>query len=111
MHGLGFENFYRKIYKLSKTNLTMVEIEIIKVSSKGQIVIPQDMRKDLKEGDKLVVIKAGKQIILKKASDMDEQLKEDLEFARRTEKAFQRIEAGEYISVDSENLLEEMKKW
>ena len=69
------------------------------------------MRKDLKEGDKIIFIKDKKNIILKKASDMDEQLKEDLEFARRTEEAYKRIEAGNYISVDSEKLHEEMMKW
>ena len=40
-----------------------------------------------------------------------EQLAEDLEFARRTDEAYERIEAGEYISVDSGNLISEMRKW
>ena len=40
-----------------------------------------------------------------------EKLKEDLEFARRTDEAHERIEAGEYIRADSDDLLEEMKKW
>lgn len=40
-----------------------------------------------------------------------EKMKDDLEFTRRTEEACERIEAGEYISVDSDDLLEEMKKW
>jgi len=38
-------------------------------------------------------------------------MKEDFEFARRTEEAYKRIEAGEFISVNSENLFEEMNKW
>ena len=84
---------------------------ITKMSSKGQVVIPIEMREGLKEGDKLVVIRNGKQIILKKADKFDEQLKEDLEFARRTEMAYEKIEAGKYISVDSDNLEEEMMKW
>ena len=33
-----------------------------------------------------------------------EKLEEDLEFARRTEEAHNRIESGEYISLDSENI-------
>lgn len=45
------------------------------------------------------------------ASDSSEAIKEDLEFTRRTEEAFRRIEAGEFIKVDSENLFEEMDKW
>lgn len=38
-----------------------------RVSSRGQIVIPIEMRKDLKEGDQLIVIRKGDEIILKKA--------------------------------------------
>ena len=46
--------------------LTMENITVTKISSRGQIVIPADMRKDLKEGDKLIVIRKGDEIILKK---------------------------------------------
>ncbi|MDP2672538.1 MAG: AbrB/MazE/SpoVT family DNA-binding domain-containing protein [Nanoarchaeota archaeon] len=88
-----------------------MEIEITKLSSKGQIVIPISMRKGFDEGEKIVLIKADDKIILKKASKMDEQFSEDIEFARRTEEARKRIETGKYISVDSKNLVEEMMKW
>ena len=40
-----------------------------KMSSKGQVVIPQELREDFNEGDKLVVIRNNDQIILKKASE------------------------------------------
>ncbi len=40
-----------------------------------------------------------------------EQFTEDLEFEKRTEEARKRIESGDFISVDSENLSEEMDKW
>ncbi len=89
----------------------MVNIDITRISSKGQIVIPQDMRKGLSKGEKMVIIKNKDQIILKKADDFSKNLKEDLEFAKRTEDAFKEIEAGKYISVDSENVVEEMMKW
>lgn len=89
----------------------MVEIDITRLSSKGQIVIPSSMRTGFLEGEKILIIRDKDRLILKKASEMDEQLKEDLEFARRTEEARKRIEAGEFISVDSENLAEEMMKW
>ena len=89
----------------------MVNIDVTRVSSKGQIVIPADLRKGINEGDKLIVIRSGDKIILKLASKVGENFKEDLEFAKRTEKAYKRIEAGEYISVDSKNLEEEMSRW
>jgi len=81
------------------------------MSSKGQIVIPADMREGIDEGDKLVIIRNKNHIILKKEKDFSDRLEEDLEFARRTEEAWKRIENGEFISVNSENLFEEMDKW
>ena len=89
----------------------MTNINIIKMSSKGQIVIPLDMRKGIKEGEKLFIIQNEGKLIIKKASESDKNFQEDLEFARRTEEAYKRIEAGEYISVDSKNLTKEMMKW
>ena len=88
-----------------------MELGMTKVSSKGQVVIPLEMRKGFKEGDKLVVINSDGKLILKKANSFDEQLQEDLEFAKRTEEALEKIEKGEFVSVDSENLFEEMNKW
>ena len=57
----------QKIYIIGKINLTMVKIDITKLSSKGQVVIPIEMRTNLKEGDKLVIIENEDHLILKKA--------------------------------------------
>ena len=89
----------------------MASISITKISSKGQVVIPQEMRKNLKEGDKLVVIKNDGQIILKKMEDFDRNLEEDLEFARRTEIAWKEIESGKGIEMTFDEFVKEMKKW
>jgi len=89
----------------------MVEFEITRLSSKGQIVIPSSMRKGLKEGEKIILIRDGDRIILKKASEMDEALRDDLEFARRTEEAWKRIEAGKGITMEFDDFIKEMKKW
>ncbi|MEK6912920.1 MAG: AbrB/MazE/SpoVT family DNA-binding domain-containing protein [Nanoarchaeota archaeon] len=89
----------------------MVEFEITTLSSKGQMVIPNSMRKGLKDGEKFIIIKNKDTFIIKKASEMDKQFKEDIEFARRTEEAYKRIEAGEYIEMDAQDFLKEMKKW
>ena len=44
-----------------------MQIDTTKMSSRGQVVIPLDMRKDIKEGDKLIVIRKDDEIILKKS--------------------------------------------
>ena len=71
-----------------------MEIALTKMSSKGQVVIPSEMRGDIHEGDKLIIIKNKDQLIMKKATSLDKNLKEDLEFARRTEEAYREIESG-----------------
>ncbi len=89
----------------------MNKISITRMSSKGQIVIPADMREGIKEGEKLVIIRNNNQIILKKEKDFSDSLEEDLEFARRTEEAYKRHERGEFIQMDFDEFIEEMKKW
>lgn len=42
-------------------------IDTTKMSSRGQVVIPLDMRTDIKEGDRLLVIRKDDEIILKKS--------------------------------------------
>jgi len=37
------------------------------MSSRGQVVIPLEMRRDIKEGDKLIVIRKDDNIIIKKS--------------------------------------------
>jgi len=60
---------------------------------------------------KLIVIKNNDQIIMKKASDLSKNLEEDLEFAKRTEEAWKRIEEGKGIKMDFNDFLKKMKKW
>ena len=43
-------------------------IDTTKMSSRGQVVIPLDLRKVIIEGDKLIVIRKDDDIILKKSS-------------------------------------------
>ncbi|MBI2452563.1 AbrB/MazE/SpoVT family DNA-binding domain-containing protein [Candidatus Pacearchaeota archaeon] len=87
----------------------MSQIELTKMSSKGQVVIPLELRKDLKEGDKLVVIRNKDQIILKKASKFDKNIKEDLEFAKRTEEAWKEIEENKFRRMSVGDFLKEIK--
>ena len=91
--------------------INMAEIDITKMSSKGQVVIPLDMRKNIHEGDKLMIIKNNDQIILKKVEDFDKNIEEDLKFAKRTEEALRRIEKGKGIRRDFDKFIEEIKKW
>ena len=88
-----------------------MEIAITTVSSKGQVVIPVEMREGLREGEKMIIIKADGQLIMKKATELDKKLKDDLIFAKRTEEAYKRYERGEFTSSSTEDFLKQLKTW
>jgi len=51
-------------------------------------------------------------ILLKKEfAKMKKFIKEDLEFAKRTEEAWQEIDEGKCTKIDSEDFLKEIKRW
>ena len=89
----------------------MSQIDITKMSSKGQVVIPQELREGINEGDKLVVIRNADQIILKKADKFDKNLKEDLEAAKEVEKAWKDIEEGRFKKMSSDDFLKEIRSF
>ena len=89
----------------------MVEYAITKLSSKGQIVIPSELRKDLKVGEQLLIIRKDNSVILKRLNDMKYKFKEDLQFALKTEQALQKYENGEYKKKNAKEFLEELKEW
>lgn len=79
------------------------------MSSKGQVVIPQELREDILSGEKLVVIRNEDQIILKKADKFDKNLEEDLKFAKMTERAWKEIEKGKFRRMPPKDFLREIK--
>ena len=87
----------------------MAQIDITKMSSKGQVVIPQELRKDFNEGDKIVVIRNNDQIILKKADKFDKQIEEDIIVAKRVEESWKEIEQGKFKRMFSEDFLKEIR--
>ena len=89
----------------------MSQIDITKMSSKGQVVIPQELRRGINEGDKLVVIRNEDQIILKKADKFDKNLEEDLEVAKEVEKAWKDIEEGRFKKMSSDEFLKEIRSF
>ena len=88
-----------------------MDIAITRISSKGQVVIPIEMRNGLNEGDKLIVFRNKDQIIMKQADKLDANFKDDLEFAKRTEEAFSRYEKGEFKSMELDDFLSDLKRW
>ena len=85
--------------------------ELARVSSKGQIVIPLDMRKKLnvREGSVFAVSSVnGDMLIFKKVQNP--MTEEDLETAREVEEAWKEIERGEYKEYEFDEFIEKLDK-
>lgn len=88
-----------------------MEIGIIRMSSKGQIVIPRLMRGDLHEGQQLVIIRDGSRFILKPLDDLEPALEDDIRFAERTEKEYLKFEKGDVTRESDVDFLKKLQSW
>ena len=90
----------------------LVEIpELTRASSKGQVVIPTNLRKrlNIKEGSVFAVTSKKDMIVLKK---LDTKIKaEDLKTLKLLEEAWEDIEKGRYKSATPDEFFKELSKW
>ena len=68
------------------------------------------MRRDLKVGEELLIIRDQNRFILKKMSKVTEKLKEDLQFAKQVEHAWAEYEKGTFSSTKAADFLKELDK-
>ena len=90
----------------------MNSISVSKISSKGQIVLPKSIREKFGMNDEVVFIQRGDEIILRKSTDIIE----DLEYAQFVKNSFETLKEYEnspesFNSMDKEMFLSELKKW
>lgn len=86
--------------------------ELTRVSSKGQLVIPNDIREHLKikEGDVFATTSADHDlIVLKKIKNPI--MKKDLILLKEIDEAWKEIEQGKCKTMKKEDFLEELDKW
>jgi len=88
-----------------------MEFAIAKVSSKGQIVIPSQMRNNIRSGDEFLIVKDQNRIVLKDMKNIAEEMKDDLGFARRIDKAWKEYEKGMFNSKSKEAFLADIDSW
>jgi len=88
-------------------------IEIVKLTSKGQLVIPQEIREELKlkEGDKLMLLKENGTVLLKPVKQMGREVEEELADMKLAAERFAEIESGKYKRYNKAEFLKELAKW
>ena len=83
-------------------------MEITKLSTKGQIVIPESARKDLEIGTAFTVVRKGDLIILKEIEGLR---KEEIKEMEELNKIWKEIEEGKGITMGKEEFFKEMESW
>lgn len=88
-----------------------MEIALTRISSKGQIVIPAHMRCDIKAGTDFILLKEGNRFVIRPISDLEDDLRDDIEFAHRTDQAIERYKKGGFISQEADDFLSDLNSW
>lgn len=83
-------------------------MKITKLSTRGQIVIPEEMRNNMKIGTAFVVTKKDDLIILKKIKGLT---KQEMEEMKELDKIWEEIDTGKGITLNKEEFLKEMNIW
>ena len=83
-------------------------MEITKLSTKGQIVIPENFRRDMEVGTPFVVTKQDDLIILKKVGGLTEQ---EMAEMKELDEIWKEIDAGNCESYAVQEFFEKMKEW
>jgi len=83
-------------------------MEITKLSTKGQIVIPECLRKDISSGTAFIVSKQNDLIILKKVVGLTRQ---EMEEMKELDKIWKEIDSGKCESYTEKAFFKKMKEW
>ena len=83
-------------------------MEITKLSTKGQIVLPEKIRKNIKSGTAFFVSRQNDLIILKKIEGLTNQ---EVQEMKELDKIWRDIDEGKCESYTEKEFFEKMKEW
>jgi AbrB family looped-hinge helix DNA binding protein len=90
-----------------------MDAAIVKLSSKGQLVLPAGMRarSKMKMGSKVMLIQQGDSIVLKSLDAMGESMEKELDAMSAAAAGWKEIEAGHAKKLSKDEFLNELKSW
>lgn len=83
-------------------------MEITKLSTKGQVVIPESLRKNMSSGTAFVVSKQNDLIVLKR---IDGLTKQEMKEMKELDKIWKEIDSGKCESYTEKEFFKRMKEW
>lgn len=89
-----------------------MDFAVATISTKGQLVIPSQMRTSLKAGEQVLIVRDEDRFVLKKMSSVAKEMQEDLMFAKRTDEAYeQHLKSNKRTPMTMGEFLKTAKKW
>tara|TARA_Y100000310_G_scaffold344346_2_gene456639 strand:- start:32577 stop:32828 length:252 start_codon:yes stop_codon:yes gene_type:complete len=83
-------------------------VEITKLSTKGQVVIPEKLRDDIEVGEAFIVSKKGDLLVLKKVKNLT---KEEIKELEELQKIWKEIDEGKSKTFTEKEFLKDMETW
>ena len=83
-------------------------MEITKLSTKGQVVIPEKLRDDIEVGEAFIVSKKGDLLVLKKVKKLT---KEEIKELEELQKIWKEIDEGKSKTFTEKEFLKDMETW
>ena len=90
-----------------------MEVDIVTLTSKGQLVIPQHMREemDLSDGERMIIVRERNSLMPKPLSKLSSDVEEELLDMKSATRAWEEIAAGKAKRSSKEDFLKELAKW
>jgi len=103
---------------INKNNLTYLtgdemDIEIVRISSKGQFVLPLSMRKRFKiaKGEKMMVVENRGTMVMRPLKQMGEDADDEIHAMQRAALSWDEIEKGNFKRMRASKFLRELETW
>ena len=87
-----------------------MKIGITKMSSKGQVVIPKELRDIYKPDQKLLVVREGNNLLLKREEDVSF-FSEDFDYLNQIESEYKKLSKQKLKAKSKDEFLDELEKW
>lgn len=89
----------------------IMEFAIAKVSTKGQIVIPTSLRKNIIVGDEFLIVKDGDRMVMKNMKSLAADIKDDMLFAQKVDAAWAEYDKGRFVKKSKKDFLKVLKSY
>jgi AbrB family looped-hinge helix DNA binding protein len=90
-----------------------MDVEIVKISSRGQFVLPLSMRKKFRigKGEKLMVVENEGTMVLRPIKEMGSDVDDEIYMMQKAAHAWDEIEKGNFKRMPKARFLKELEAW